>query len=50
MLTSVRYVEELVFVRPHASVHHSRGHIQQKQRVALTGAEILGGLSSLTGA
>ena len=50
MLTSVNEVDNLAFVLAHESAHCIRGYIQQKQRNALTGAEILLGLSGLAGA
>lgn len=50
LIASVRNADELAFVMGHESAHHIAGHIERQRRNAITGAILLGGLASLTGA
>ncbi len=50
LIASVRNPDELAFVVGHEAAHHIANHIERQRRNAMTGAVLLGGLASLSGA
>lgn len=50
LVAEVRNADELAFVMGHEAAHHIAGHIPRQMESARTGAILLGGLASLTGA
>ncbi|MBZ0123144.1 MAG: M48 family metalloprotease [Roseovarius sp.] len=50
ILADVENADQLAFVMSHEAAHHVAGHIPRQQQNAMTGAILLGGLASLTGA
>lgn len=50
MIADVRNTDELAFVMSHEAAHHIAGHIPRQRQNAMTGAVLLGGLASLSGA
>lgn len=50
LIADVRNADELAFVMSHEAAHHLAGHIPRQQQNAMTGAILLGGLASLSGA
>lgn len=50
ILADVENADQLAFVMSHEAAHHIAGHIPRQQQNAMTGAILLGGLASLTGA
>ncbi|MEQ9261479.1 MAG: M48 family metallopeptidase [Roseovarius sp.] len=50
LIADVRNPDELAFVMSHEAAHHIAGHIPRQRQNAMTGAILLGGLASLSGA
>lgn len=50
LIADVRNADELAFVMSHEAAHHLAGHLPRQQQNAMTGAILLGGLASLSGA
>jgi Zn-dependent protease with chaperone function len=50
MLGTLHNEDELAFVMAHEAAHHIRSHLDRGSRDALTGAVLLGGLATATGA
>lgn len=49
LIDDARNADELAFVMSHEAAHHIRGHIDKQQQFAILGAEIFGGIATVTG-